>query len=158
MRKFTAHYLISDTGVFLKNGIAIMGVDGFIARFIDIQGDLKEVEQLIFYNGILMGGCLFTKTNASQPISTSDNPFHAWVLQSVGETTQFSIQNLVDLGKQLQLQFPRMKIPEIMNEISEILLAEGEFLKEANPGIYLLTGVDLRELHFTPHTRLKKIL
>ena len=158
MRKFAANYLISDTGVLLKNGIVIAGEDGLIARYIDTQGDLREVEQLIFHNGILMGGCQFTKINTSKPGSTSGNPFHSFMLQAVAGSTQFSIHNLVDLGKQLQLQFPEMKIPAIMNEISEILLADGVFIKESIPGIYLLSSVDLVELHFTPQSRLKKIL
>lgn len=158
MRKFAANYLISDTGVFLKNGLAIAGQDGFILQYIDTNGDLIEVEQLSFHNGILMAGIKFTKINASQTNGVSDNPFRSLVLQSVSESTQLSIQNLIDLGKQLQLQFPKMKIPAIMNEISEVLIAEGGFQKEPNPGIYLLTSVDLVELHFTPTTQLKKII
>ena len=158
MRKFAAHYLVSDTGVFLKNGMAVAGEDGFILQYIDTDGDLIEVEQLSFHNGILMAGTKFTKINATKTISGSDNPFKSFVLNAVAESTQLSIQNLIDLGKQLQRQFPEIKIPAIMNEISEVLLAEGGFIKETLPEIYLLTSVDLVELHFTSKTRLKKII
>ena len=158
MRKFAANYLISDTGLFLKNGMAVVGEDGFILQYIDTNGDLIEVEQLSFHNGILMAGIIFTKINATQPNGVSGNTFKLFVLQSVGESTQLSIQNLIDLCKQLQLQFPEMKIPAIMNEIYEVLLGEGGFIKETNPEIYLLTSVDLVKLHFTPKTRLKKII
>ena len=158
MRKFAANYLISDTGLFLKNGMAVVGEDGFILQYIDTNGDLIEVEQLSFHNGILMAGIIFTKINATQPNGVSVNTFKLFVLQSVGESTQLSIQNLIDLCKQLQLQFPEMKIPAIMNEIYEVLLGEGGFIKETNPEIYLLTSVDLVKLHFTPKTRLKKII
>ena len=92
-----------------------------------------------------------------QPASGSGNPFQSFVLQAVAGLTQLPIQNLPDLYKELQLQFPGMKIPAIMNELSEILLADGGFIKETLPGIYLLSGVDLVELHFTPKSRLKKI-
>ena len=158
MRKFAANYLISNTGAFLKNGMAVAGEDGFIDQFIDTNGDLIEVEQLSFHNGILMAGIIFTKINATQPNGVSVNTFKLLVLQSVSESTQLSIQNLIDLCKQLQLQFPEMKIPAIMNEIYEVLLGEGGFIKETNPEIYLLTSVDLVKLHFTPKTRLKKII
>ena len=158
MRKFAANYLISDTGVFLKNGMSIVREDGFILQYKDTKGDLIEVEQLSFHNGILMAEIKFTKTNEIQPNWVSDHPFKSFVLESVAESKQFSIQNLIDLCKQLQLQFPEMKIPAIMNEIMEVLIAEGGFIKETNPGIYLLTSVDLSELHFTPKTRLKKII
>lgn len=138
--------------------MAVVGEDGFILQYIDTNGDLIEVEQLSFHNGILMAGIIFTKINATQPNGVSGNTFKLFVLQSVGESTQLSIQNLIDLCKQLQLQFPEMKIPAIMNEIYEVLLGEGGFIKETNPEIYLLTSVDLVKLHFTPKTRLKKII
>ena len=138
--------------------MAVVGEDGFILQYIDTNGDLIEVEQLSFHNGILMAGIIFTKINATQPNGVSGNTFKLFVLQSVSESTQLSIQNLIDLCKQLQLQFPEMKIPAIMNEIYEVLLGEGGFIKETNPEIYLLTSVDLVKLHFTPKTRLKKII
>jgi len=158
MRKFAANYLISNTGAFLKNGMAVAGEDGFILQYIDTNGDLIEVEQLSFHNGILMAGIKFTKINATQTISVSGKPFNSLVLKSVAELTQLSIQNLIDLCKHLQIQFPEMKIQAIMNEIYEVLLGEGGFIKETNPEIYLLTSVDLVKLHFTPKTRLKKII
>ena len=138
--------------------MAVVGEDGFILQYIHTNGDLIEVEQLSFHNGILMAGIIFTKINATQPNGVSGNTFKLFVLQSVSESTQLSIQNLIDLCKQLQLQFPEMKIPAIMNEIYEVLLGEGGFIKETNPEIYLLTSVDLVKLHFTPKTRLKKII
>ena len=138
--------------------MAVVGEDGFILQYIHTNGDLIEVEQLSFHNGILMAGIIFTKINATQPNGVSGNTFKLFVLQSVSESTQLSIQKLFDLCKQLQLQFPEMKIPAIMNEIYEVLLGEGGFIKETNPEIYLLTSVDLVKLHFTPKTRLKKII
>ena len=158
MRKFAANYLISDTGVFLKNGMVLVGENGLIARYIDTKGDLNEVEQLIFHNGILMADCMFTKTNANQAVSDSGKPFHSLVLQAVAGSTKITIQHLLDLYKHLQLQFPELIIPAMMNKISEILIVEGGFIKETISGIYLLSNVDLVDMHFKPNSRLKKIL
>ena len=157
MRKFAANYVVSETGVFLKNGIAIAQDDGTVLRIIDTKGDLQETEQLIFSNGILMAGCSYTKIDTATAISKPDQPFTSFVLQSVAGITHFSIQNLIDLGKQIQVQFPEMKISEILNEISEVLLTSGAFMKVNIAGIFLLTGVDLVNLHFTAKTQLKKI-
>ena len=157
MRKLAAHYLISDTGVFLKNGMAVVGDDGFISQYTDTKGDLREVEQLIFHSGILMAGFKFTKASTTQAVSTPNKPFRSCVLQAIAESTQLSMHHLIKLGKEVQLQFPEIKIPAIMNQIEEILFEVG-FLKDAMPGIFLLKGVNLVELHFTSESQLKKIL
>jgi hypothetical protein len=158
MRKFAANYLVSEDGEFLKNGVVVASDDGTVLKFVDTKGDLRETEQLIFHNGILMSGCTFAKTNASFAGSSNDQPFRSFVLQSVARSTQLSIHDLIDLGKLVQLQFPEMKIPAILHEISVTLLTDGGFVKETIPGIYLLTGTDLVELRFTPNCKLKKIL
>jgi hypothetical protein len=158
MRKFAANYLVSEDGVYFKNGILVAGEDGFAIKYIDTKGDLREAEQLIFYNGILMAGYLFSKTNETSTDSESDQSFKSFVFQFVTGATKLSIQNLIDLGKQVQVQFPEMKIPEIMNKIKEVLLTNGGFTKENIPGIFLLTVVDLPELQFTSKSQLKKIL
>lgn len=157
MKKFAANYLVSETGLFLKNGIVMLGEDGYANRYIDTKDAIRETEQLIFLNGILMAGYRFTKMNPSISSPASVQPFGIQVIHSVGEASQFSIEQLVELGKQLQEQFPEMKIPAILNEIQEILPGLG-FLKQRMPGVYLLHGVDLTELHFTPKSRLRKIL
>lgn len=157
MRKFAANYLVSDTGVFLKNGMVIARADGVIEQYIDTKGDLREVEQLSFHNGILIAGFSFTRNKTSSPNLLSDNPFWSMVLQLAGGFEQLLIQDYMEMGKKLQVQFPRMKIPAIMNEITAALLSEGGFEKQTNPGLYLFTGVDLVNLHFTPKSRLMKI-
>lgn len=158
MIKVAANYLVTDTGLFLKNGIALVSEEEFINEYIDTKGDLREMEQLIFYNGILMGGFMFTKTESTQMNGATDSLFKGIVIQSVRESTQLTLHNLIDLGKQLQIKFPEIKIPEIINEIVELLIGEGGFIKETLPGIYLLSGVDLVGLHFTPKSRLKQII
>ena len=158
MRKFAANYLISDSGLFLKNGIVILGEDGLVVQYIDTKDDIKEIEQLIFHNGVLMAGFKFTKTNSENLRFESDQLFRSFVLRATADSTQFSIQDLIDLGKQLQVQFPEMKIPAIFDEITVTLQTDGGFTKETIPGIYLLIGTDLVGLHFTSRSKLKKIM
>ncbi len=156
MRKYAANYLVSEDGIFLKNGILVAGEDGFAKKYIDTKGDLREIAQLTFLNGILVAGFRFIKTDATN--SHSDQPFESLVIKSLAATTQFSIYELIDLGKSVQLQFPEMKIPEILNGMKEVLFSTGGFTKVNIAGIFLLTGVDLVNLHFTSNSRLKKIL
>lgn len=155
MRKFAANYLVSDNGVYLKNGILVAGEDGFAIEYIDTKGDLREIAQLTFLNGILMAGCTFVKTKAAN--SEPEQPFESMVMKSLAATAKFSIYEMIDLGKRVQLQFPEMKIPEIMNKITSTLQTYGGFSVESQPGIYLLSGADLVNLHFSPLSRLKKI-
>lgn len=158
MRKFAANYLVSDKGIFLKTGIVITKEDGLIEQYIDTGGDLREVEQLSFHNGILIAGFTFKRNNSIIHNSLIDNSFGSMLLQMAGGVTHLSIHVYMEMGKQLQVQFPEMKIPVIMKEMTEILLSDGGFGKEPNPGLYLLSGADLVHLHFTPKSRLKKIL
>jgi hypothetical protein len=157
MKKFAANYVVSEDGVFLKNGVIIVGVDGFVVKYIDTKGDLQETQQLTFYNGILMTGCLYSKTTVVTTPFEENQSVRMVVLNSVAALTQLSIQDLIDLGKQIQVQFPEMKIDFILKEISQVLLINGGFTKENTSGIYLLTGANLVKLRFTPNSRLKKI-
>lgn len=156
MKKYAANYLVADSGDYLKNGILVAGEDGFAIKYIDTKGDLREISQLSFLNGILMAGCTFTKTKAANP--EPDQPFESMIMKYLAATTQFSIYELIDLGKLVQFQFPEMKIPEILNGVNEVLFSTGAYTKVNIAGIFLLTGVDLVNLHFTSNSRLKKIL
>lgn len=158
MRKFAANYLISDAGILLKNGIVVADNDGIALEFIDTTNDLKEIEQLIFYNGILISGVQFTKTSNPFLVSEEESPFQTFVLKLTFGFSQITIQHFVEISKQVQGQFQSMKIPEIMDQISGVLVKNGGFSKQTISGIYLLKGVDLQKLQFKPNTILKKIL
>ena len=158
MRKFAANYLVAENGDFLKNSILVAGEDGTVIEFIDTEGNLDEIAQLTFHNGILIAGYSLVRTNAEISVSESDHPVRTFVIQEVAGQLQLSIQNLIEIGEQVQNQFPEMKIPEILSQINLVLLEDHRFRKEITPGIFLLVGVDLVGLHFTSKTRLKKIL
>lgn len=157
MKKFTANYLVSDTGVFLKNGIVVAGEDGTAVEFMDTAGDLKEMESLVFHNGILLAGFRYVKVNAALPFSELNFPVRSFISGLSAGSSQLTVQDLTGFGKRLQEQVPELTIPEILNELQEALLVSGGYVKEDLPGLFLLTGLDLPNLHFTPRTRVKKI-
>ncbi len=142
-----ANYLISETGKLLKNGILLAEDNGVALDFIDTNGDLDEIAQLTFHNGILIAGQTFTRINSET---------QAFIGPVIQGKDLLMLHDLVELAKQYQVQFPEMQIPEIWNAINTIL--QPDFRKEKAPGIFLLIGCDLPGLHFTSKSRLKKIL
>jgi len=147
MKKLAANYLISETGKLLKNGILLTEDNGVPLDFIDTQGDLDEIAQLSFHNGILIAEQTFTRINSET---------QAFISPVIQGKDQLSLHDLVELAKQYQVQFPEMQIPEIWNAINTIL--QPDFRKEKALGIFLLIGCDLPGLQFTSKSRLKKIL
>jgi len=158
MKKLAANYLVSEAGKFLKNGILVAEDDGTAVEFIDTEGDLDEIALLSFHNGILISGYAFTRINTENPVSESEHFLSSIINPAIAELNPVSIQNLVEIGKQIQSQFPEMKIPEILNKLNSFFIASGHFRKDKIPGIFLLIGSDLLSLHFTAKSRLKKIL
>jgi hypothetical protein len=153
MRKLAANYIVSDSGKFLKNGILLAHEDGTALEFIDTKGNLDEIAQLTFHNGIVIPGNTFHRINLER---TFPQPEGSFICSLVAGIEQISLHNLVEIGKQIQAQFPEMKIPEIMDSLNSVL--DSQFRKERTPGIFLLVGSDLPGLHFTHKSRLKKIL
>jgi hypothetical protein len=158
VKKFAANYLVSETGKFLKNGILLAEEDGTVVEIIDTKGDLDEIAQLTFHNGILMSAYSFIRISADSFVLKPEHSISSLIHSFVAELRSISIQNLIEMGKQVQVQFPEMKIPEIINEIIPILLESKRFREEKIPGIFLLIGSDLIGMHFTAKSRLKKIL
>jgi hypothetical protein len=158
MRKFAANYIVSESGVFLKNGILIAEDDGTVLEYIDTLGKFEEIAQLIFYNGILMGGFTFVKVREALPVFDFDHRFSSLVLPGIAGKNEITIQHWLETCKQIAAYFPDMMIPEIFKEITDIFCSEGGFEKEYNSGIYLLTGADLIVLKFSMNSRLKRIL
>jgi hypothetical protein len=158
MKKFAANYVVTRSGVFLKNGILIAEDDGTVLEYIDTQGNLEEKAQLIFYNGILMAGFTFVKVREPLPVFDFDHRFSSLVLPELEGKNEISILKWLEICKQIPMYFPDMIITEIFKEITNIFCSEGGFRKEENPGIYLLTGSDLMVLKLTGNCRLKRIL
>jgi hypothetical protein len=158
MKKFQANYLISDKGNLLKNGIVVAEDDGAILQYIDVSDDLIELAGTSFHNGILIAAFCFSKFNSSDQMRDSDHPIISLVMKLVEGKTNLSIQDFVELAKQIQEEFAEMKIPEILKEISDALILYAGFVKEDLPEIFLLTGVDLPQLRFKTSTKLRRIL
>lgn len=147
MKKLAANYLISETGKFLKNGILLAEDNGTPLDFIDTKGDLEEIAQLTFHNGILIAGQFFTRTN------TEDQ---APLTQIIQGKDQLTLGDLIELAKQYQLQSPDKTIPEIWSTLNADLSLS--FRKECVAGIFLIIGCDLPGFRFTAKSRLKKLL
>jgi len=158
MKKFAANYLVSNTGKFLKNGIVVATEEGEAVEFIDPGDDLREIAQLIFFNGILITDYRFIRMRSDFPNNVSVSPLESRIIQLTTDLNEITIQNVIETGMQIQVQFPEMTIPQILIEITNSLLNDGRFSGMNVPGIYLLSGVNLSELRFTQQSKLKKIL
>ncbi|HBF87444.1 MAG TPA: amidohydrolase [Bacteroidales bacterium] len=63
MRKFSANYIFTSNSKPLKNGIIVLDDDHKIIDIIDTNGDLKEIENLEFYNGVITPGFINTHSH-----------------------------------------------------------------------------------------------
>lgn len=155
MRKFAAHYLLTDTGLLLKNGM-VVAHDNKSIQFIDTKGELTEIERMIFHSGLLMGAYEFIKSNGAISESLdAENPL--LVFHSLFNKKIITLNEIIDLAKHLQDQFPKMNVPQLLNKADQALQSQA-FVKKTIPGLYLLSGLDLEKVRFTAKTRLKKVI
>jgi len=73
MRKLSAHYIFTGTGVVLVKGIIILTDDGTIIDIIDTKGELDEMANVEFYNGVLIPG--FVNAHCHLELSHLQNIF-----------------------------------------------------------------------------------
>jgi hypothetical protein len=158
MKKFAANYIYSESGELLKNGILLAEEDGLVLDYIDTSGQLHEIAQLSFLNGILIGGFCFSRVRESTPVTDLDHRFCSLVLPELDGKEEISILKWLEICKLVPTYFPDLVITEVFKEITNILCSEGGFRKETTPGIYLLTGADLVILKLSANSRLKRIL
>jgi len=153
MKKFAANYVISESGSLLKNGILIANDDGTVAEIIDTKGDLDEMAQLTFHNGILMANDLYSKKGE---VNSLENELSQFVNLKVSSFERLTPFETIDIAKQTQAEFPELKISEIIKTIFSLL--NSYFNKERQSGVFLLVHSDLIGLQFKPQSRLKRIL
>lgn len=154
MTKFAAHYLFTHSGQLLKNGIALLDNNRTI-QFIDTRDELTEIEQLIFHSGLMMGAFEFikqddlTNSNALEPSLALFNP--------IIKKDHLSFKEVIGLTRQLQDSFPDENIPDLLQKIEQVLLSNA-FVKKNLAALYLLSGLDMKNLRFTERTKLKKVV
>lgn len=56
MRKISANYIFPVTSAPLKNGILILDEKNYIVDIIDTKGEIKEIQNLEFYSGVIIPG------------------------------------------------------------------------------------------------------
>jgi len=71
MRKLAANYIITGIGDILKNSYIELTEEGEIVKIVDTKGDLPEIAQLEFYNGVLIPG--FVNAHAHLELSHLKN-------------------------------------------------------------------------------------
>jgi len=91
MKKLAANYIVTDQWEFLKNGILIAEDDGTVLEYIDTQGYLEEIAQLVFYNGILIPSFQFTRLHSPVVFSDSDSRLSSFLLEEMAEKQEISI-------------------------------------------------------------------
>ena len=157
MRRFAAHYLLTETGNLLKNGLAEVATNGQI-NLIDTRDNLIEIERLIFHSGLLIKGFEYVR-NTLSPDSFQDKtlPLHPLLADAL-KSTRLSLLQVTELAKHLQQELPGKTIPELLALIDQALLADRLFVKEPVPELYLLASIDLSTLRFKPGSKLKKII
>lgn len=153
MKKFAANYVISKSGSLLKNGILIANDDGTVVEIIDTKGDLDEMAQLTFHNGILLANNSFIRKDA---VISRESELSQFVSLKTNSFPQLAVFEIIDIAKQTQAEFPELKISEITKTIFSLL--NSYFNKERQSGVFLLVHSDLIGLQFKPQSRLKRIL
>ncbi|MEI6142717.1 MAG: amidohydrolase family protein [Mariniphaga sp.] len=56
MRKISAHYIFTGTGVVLNKGIVTVNDEGVVTEILDTNGQLEEQANVEFYNGVIVPG------------------------------------------------------------------------------------------------------
>lgn len=158
MKKFAANYLISETGAFLKNGIIILNDDGEVLEIIDTGGDLQEMAQLTFLNGILVPNFKLVKVRSESKQVNNDVSIQALITGLTDGLTEISLHHWIEISVQVQKQFPNKTIPEIFDAINAELQTSLGYSTQNISGLFLLKGIDLANLYFTSGIRSKKIL
>lgn len=153
MKKFAANYILSESGLLLKNGILIADDDGNVIKIIDTMGDLDETAQLVFLNGILIVNNLYIRKKS---LDFAEDELTQFVSLKINGHQQLSTSELIEIAKQIQAEFSNLKTPEITNSIYSLL--NSYFNKENQAGIFLLVNSDLIGLHFKPQSKLKRIV
>jgi hypothetical protein len=153
MKKFAANYILSESGLLLKNGILIADDDGNVIKIIDTKGDLDETAQLVFLNGILIVNNLYIRKKS---LDFAEDELTQFVSLKINGHQQLSTAELIEIAKQIQAEFSNLKTPEITNSIYSLL--NSSFNKEKQTGVFLLINSDLIGLHFKPQSKLKRIV
>lgn len=109
MRKIAANYIFPVSQKPLKNGIIEIDNNGYITNIIDTEGDLREAENIEFYNGILIPG--FVNTHCHLELSHIKNkvPKHSGLPDFIINILKFRdtdkneiIKNIVKADKEMQ--------------------------------------------------------
>lgn len=184
-RKIAANLLFTFNGPPIKNGYLVIDESGLIEKVVDTSGQIPEIANLEYYNGILVPGFIIFAQN-----QTLDNiPKYLWDIgvqalmfppytkktQPLGMLQSFEI-NLNDgldfykdsasvLTQIIQKQSETVGfIDALMHATSapaKLLGCEnqlGRFVSGSRPGVILLSPFDFRNNRITEQTVAKRIV
>jgi cytosine/adenosine deaminase-related metal-dependent hydrolase len=97
MRRFTAQYVITNTGRPLKRAVITTEDDGTILSIEDTEGDLKEKHSTEFYNGVIIPG--FVNCHCHLELShmkdaTPENEGLGGFIEQIRSTRNFNSENI----------------------------------------------------------------
>ena len=85
MRKFSAHFILTGTGVLLNKGIVVTTDQGVIMEIIDTNGAFEERSSVEFYSGIITPG--FVNAALSPKINMLKPAHQKWtMINAIDET------------------------------------------------------------------------
>lgn len=157
MRKFAAHYVLTETGDLLRNGLAEVAPNGQVT-LIDTKGSLIEIERLIFHSGLLIKGFEYIRNTQPSAITTNQSNAAGPLFSKILQSELVSLPEVFELAKQLQEVYPNQTVPQLLSHIDYALTEGNAYSKSAVSGLYLLSSLDLSTLRFKPSSRLKRIV
>lgn len=157
MKKFAANYLISEEGLWLKNGMVFLDENGAIVEMVDTRGEFREIAQLTFLNGILLGNFKYKLSNSSE-IQTNRSEERSAIFHLISNKSEITISDFIGYCARISKEYPESIIPEVFAAVHSEITESYGFSKQVLPGLYLLSGVDLKDLVFRNEFKLKKIV
>lgn len=97
MKRFTAQYIITNSGPPLKRAVLTTEDDGTIVSIEETKGDLKEIHSTEFYNGVIIPG--FVNCHCHLELShmkdnTSEKPGLGGFIEQIRSTRDYSKDNM----------------------------------------------------------------
>lgn len=97
MRRFTAQYIITNSGPPLKRAVLTTEDDGTILSIEDTEGDLKEKHSTEFYNGVIIPGfvnCHCHLELSHMKVSTPENEGLGGFIEQIRSARNYSKENI----------------------------------------------------------------
>jgi len=161
--KFAAHYIITGTGVVLRNGIAEVDREGRIVALIDNEGGLREQAGMEFHSGIICPA--FPELPQGFAIEELFRKFpHLQNYRSDLPADLAGLKGFFNWVKNIQLRKPDTELSALISlfcrEVGEKLhpTRNGTIEAGKSPGLAVISGVDYQQLRLTENARIRRLV